>query len=96
MSIIDIPSWIDESSRKSIISYIANKSSKETPLKVFRGLVLDEDESFVKSLVSHSPNLTEVQLRRGATNEILEILGHHCPNLIELNMYSRVSSDFKT
>ena len=86
MVTIDIPSWLAEDSRKSIVSYIDSHSKRETPLTVFRGMITIEEGSSITNLVSYSPNLTEIQIRRGATDHLMQIIGRCCPNIREINM----------
>ena len=45
-----------------------------------------EEVAGVARLVAVSPQLCEVQLRRGATDQLLETLGSCCPQLREINM----------
>ena len=40
----------------------------------------------VSHLLRSSPNLTEIQIRRGATDELMEVIGECCPLLKEINM----------
>ena len=53
---------------------------------MLRTLVRREEVAGVARLVAVSPQLCEVQLRRGATDQLLETLGSCCPQLREINM----------
>ena len=49
-------------------------------------LVTKEDLHAVVNILRISPNLTTVQIRRGANDDLLELLGEHCHSLREINM----------
>ena len=53
---------------------------------VFNSLVTKEDVHAVVNLLRISPNLTNVQIRRGANDDLLDVLGEHCQSLREINM----------
>ena len=55
-------------------------------MKVFNSLVVKEDVFSVVNLLRISPNLTNVQIRRGANDDLLDVLGEHCHSLREINM----------
>ena len=48
--------------------------------------MVKEDISPVVNLLRISPNLTNVQIRRGANDDLLDVLGDHCHSLREINM----------
>ena len=49
-------------------------------------LVTKEDMHAVVNILRISPNLTNVQIRRGGNDDLLDVLGEHCQSLREINM----------
>eukprot|EP00092_Neocalanus_flemingeri_P014040 GFUD01015146.1.p1 GENE.GFUD01015146.1~~GFUD01015146.1.p1 ORF type:complete len:519 (-),score=59.30 GFUD01015146.1:24-1580(-) len=88
MVTIELPSYLDEKTRHTIVSYFGSDHLKHstTPLLVLRTLAYVEELSSIENLVAYSPMLTEVQIRRGATDSLLRLLGSNCPNLQEVNL----------
>ena len=86
MVTLDIPPWLGEDTRKSIVSYIGSHGRRETPLTVLRGMITSEEMSVIINLVIHSRNLTEIQIRRGATDQLMQAIGRYCHNIKEINM----------
>ena len=50
--------------------------------------MVKEDIFSVVNLLRISPNLTNVQIRRGANDDLLDVIGEHCHSLREINMAS--------
>ena len=67
------------------ISYILNTKGLSF-LKGLNSLVAKEDLHAIVNLLRISPNLTNVQIRRGANDDLLDVLGEHCPSIREINM----------
>ena len=57
------------------------------PVSVVRAMTLSSELESLRHLLSFSPGLTEVQIRRGATDELMKMIGECCPLLQEINMY---------
>ena len=87
MVCIEVPPYLDEKTRHSIISYFGCGHQKQctTPLIHLRTIAHTEELSSIENIVSYSPLLTEIQIRRGATDALLGLLGLSCPNLSEIN-----------
>ena len=85
---VDVPVWVDEQTRQSIISYFGQDcpSHSTTPLKHLRTLLTKEELNSVTKLVSVSSCLVDIQIRRGATDHLLHIIGRCCPLLQQLNV----------
>ena len=45
-----------------------------------------EDLTIILNLIKISPHLTDVQIRRGANDDLLDALGEHCCSLREINL----------
>jgi len=63
MICIDIPPWIDEMTRQSMVSYICSNTPNSTPLKTLHAHITKEETFSLLRLISVSPNLTDVQER---------------------------------
>ena len=85
---VDVPVWVDEQTRQSIISYFGQDcpSNTRTPLKHLRTMLTKEELYSVTKLVSMSPCLVDIQIRRGATDQLLSIIGRCCPLIQQLNV----------
>ena len=59
---------------------------KTDSLKVLNSLVTKEDVHAIVNILRISPNLTNVQIRRGANDDLLDVLGEHCQSLREISM----------
>ena len=53
---------------------------------VLRVMTLKTEVESVSHLLSFSPSLVEIQIRRGATDELMKTIGECCPLLQDLNM----------
>ena len=49
-------------------------------------MTLSSELDSVSHLLSFSPSLLEIQIRRGATDELMRMIGECCPLLQEINM----------
>ena len=55
-------------------------------MTVLRVMTLKTEVESVSHLLSFSPSLVEIQIRRGATDELMKTIGECCPLLQDLNM----------
>ena len=79
---------LDEQSRQSIISHIGTTVPQSGTTKLIRlRLYITSDEvCAITRLVTMSPTLVDIQIRRGATDNMMETIGRYCHSLQELNM----------
>ena len=87
MVTIEVLPHLDETTRHTIVSYFGSDHKKHTttPLTVLRTMIQVTELPSVVNIIQYSPALVEVQIRRGATDDLLGLLGATCPFLKEVN-----------
>ncbi|XP_065222186.1 uncharacterized protein LOC135846820 [Planococcus citri] len=74
------------SHQTTLLKFLANEGKGLESLELARSTLLRLDRSLLQSVLLSATNLRHLTFKNIANDSVLQIIGHHCPNLVSLDV----------